>query len=50
MTKLLQAEVEIIPIDTCNGSGSYGGTLFPGVLCAGRMNGEQEACVVRKNR
>lgn len=34
-------------MDICNGSGLYGGTLFSGVLCAGGMNGEQDACVVR---
>lgn len=48
MTILRRTDVIIIPMSICNGSGSYGGSLMSGVLCAGAIDGGHDACIVRK--
>lgn len=47
MTHLRRTDVMLIPMSICNGSGSYGGFLMPGVLCAGQIDGGHDACIVR---
>uniref|UniRef100_A0A8C3KQU6 Peptidase S1 domain-containing protein n=1 Tax=Calidris pygmaea TaxID=425635 RepID=A0A8C3KQU6_9CHAR len=41
---LREAQVEIIPYSTCNGSESYGGLVNRNMICAGSRFGEVDAC------
>jgi hypothetical protein len=44
---LRQVEVEIISNDICNQVHAYGGAVSSGMICAGFLTGNQDACEVR---
>lgn len=43
---LRQAEVKIISTAICNRREVYGGAITPGMLCAGYLEGQVDACQV----
>ncbi|XP_060234793.1 transmembrane protease serine 11D [Meriones unguiculatus] len=44
VTHLRQGQVRIISNDVCNEPASYGGSVLPGMLCAGVPSGAVDAC------
>ena len=43
---LMRVDLEIVPIQACNGSGSFDGGIPVGMFCAGSMLGGRDACQV----
>lgn len=41
---LLRVELDIIPMNFCNGSQSYHGSIPPNFICAGTLDGSRDAC------
>lgn len=46
VNQLRQAEVKIISTGICNRREVYGGAVTPGMLCAGYLEGQVDACQV----
>ena len=44
---LMRVDLEVIPMDICNGTQSFRGAIQPGMLCAGTMLGGRDACQVK---
>lgn len=42
--ELMAVNVTIQPIESCNGTGSYNGTILDDMLCAGEITGGKDSC------
>uniref|UniRef100_A0A672UQ53 Peptidase S1 domain-containing protein n=1 Tax=Strigops habroptila TaxID=2489341 RepID=A0A672UQ53_STRHB len=49
VNQLRQAEIRIINTATCNRREVYNGAITPGMLCAGYLKGEVDACQVNRS-